>query len=48
MDKNAQAYLGKLRGNASGSTYQLFDNGKQPNNDYNRSEFRVSMAHVEY
>jgi hypothetical protein len=30
MDKNNPSYLGKLRGNASGSIYQLYDNGLQP------------------
>lgn len=48
MDKNNPSYLGKLRGNASGSIYQLYDNGLQPNNDYDRSKFRVSMGYIEY
>lgn len=48
MDKNNPSYLGKLRGNAAGSIYQLYDKGIQPNNDYDRSKFRVSMAYVEY
>lgn len=48
MDKNNPAYLGKLRGNAAGSIYQLYDSGLQPNNDYDRSKFRVNMAYVEY
>lgn len=47
MDKNNQAYLGKLRGNAAGSVYQLFDHGIQPNGKtLNRSEFRVNMAYI--
>jgi len=48
MDKNNPAYLGKLRGNAAGSVYQLYDKGMQPNNEYDRSKFRVSMAYIEY
>jgi len=48
MDKNNPSYLGKLRGNAAGSIYQLYDKGIQPNNDFDRSKFRVSMAYVEY
>ena len=48
MDKNNPAYLGKLRGNAAGSIYQLYDNGLQPNSNYDRSKFRVSMGFVEY
>ena len=48
MDKNNPAYVGKLRGNAAGSIYQLYDNGLQPNNDYDRSKFRVNMAYIEY
>jgi hypothetical protein len=30
MNKNNESYLGKLRGNASGSIYQLYDYGIQP------------------
>lgn len=48
MDKNNPSYLGKLRGNAAGSIYQLFDKGIQPNKEYDRSKFRVSMAYIEY
>lgn len=48
MDKNNPSYLGKLRGNAAGSIYQLYDHGLQPNNDYDRSKFRVSMGYIEY
>lgn len=32
MDKNKPSYLGKLRGNAAGSTYYLYDDGIQPKN----------------
>jgi hypothetical protein len=48
MDKGNSAYLGKLRGNAAGSVYQLYDKGMQPNHDFDRSKFRVSMAFIEY
>ena len=48
MDKNSDSYLGKLRGNASGSAYQLYDNGLPPTNKMNRSEWRITMAHIEY
>jgi hypothetical protein len=48
MEKNNPAYLGKLRGNATGSIYQLYDNGQQPSKDYDRSKFRTSMAYIEY
>ena len=48
MDKTNPSYLGKLRGNAAGSLYQLFDHGIQPNSDYDRSKFRVSMGSIEY
>jgi len=48
MDKNNPSYVGKLRGNAAGSIYQLYDKGIQPNNDFDRSKFRVNMAYVEY
>jgi len=46
MDKNNPSYLGKLRGNAAGSTYFLYDDGIQPKNQMNRSEWRVSMAAI--
>jgi len=48
MDKNNNSYLGKLRGNSSGSLYNLYDKGIQPTKSLDRSNFRVSMAHVEY
>ena len=48
MEKNSSSYLGKLRGNAAGSIYQLYDYGLQPNNDIDRSKYRVSMAYIEY
>jgi hypothetical protein len=37
MDKNNEAYLGKLRGNASGSEYQLYNDGQQPGKKLDRS-----------
>jgi len=37
MDKNSPSYLGKLRGNSTGSIYQLYDDGKQPNTNIDRS-----------
>lgn len=40
--------IGKLRGNAAGSTYYLYDDGVQPKNQLNRSDWRVSMAAIEY
>jgi len=46
MDKNNASYLGKLRGNAAGSLYQLYDNGIPPTNSLNRSNFRVNMANI--
>ena len=46
MDKNNPSYLGKLRGNATGSIYQLYDNGQQPGKDYDRSKYRANMAHI--
>ena len=48
MDKKSSSYLGKLRGNAAGSTYELYDDGQPPNNKMNRSEWRITMAHIEY
>ena len=48
MDKNNPAYLGKLRGNAAGSLYQLYDSGSQPNEDIDRSKWRISMGFIEY
>lgn len=48
MDKNSSAYLGKLRGNKTGSAYTLFDYGKQPDNKSDRKNWRCSMAKVEY
>lgn len=48
MEKYNPTYLGKLRGNASGSIYQLYDKGIQPNHEYDKSKFRVSMAFIEY
>ena len=48
MDKNSINYLGKLRGNSTGSIYQLYDGGKQPSKNINRKEWRVSMGKVEY
>jgi hypothetical protein len=46
MDKNIPAYLGKLRGNAAGSIYQLYNDGLQPNKSVDRSNWRVSMAYI--
>ena len=48
MDKSNPAYLGKLRGNATGSTYQLYDRGLPPNSNAHPSTFRVPMAFVQY
>ena len=48
MDKKSEAYLGKLRGNASGSTYQLYDSGIQPNKNLDRRQWRTSRAYVHY
>lgn len=48
MNKGSPAYIGKLRGDAAGATYNLFDHGLQPNNEIDRSQFRVSMAYIEY
>ena len=48
MDKSNTSYVGKLRGNAAGSIYQLYDYGIQPTNSLDRSNFRVSMAYIEY
>ena len=48
MNKNSPSYVGKLRGDAAGATYNLYDHGQQPNSDIDRSQFRVSMAYVEY
>lgn len=36
MDKKSESYLGKLRGNSSGSTYVLYDGGSQPCNKLDR------------
>ena len=48
MDKKSSAYLGKLRGNASGSIYQLYDNGQQPDKKMNRKHWRTTMGRIEY
>lgn len=48
MDKKSQSYLGKLRGNSTGSIYQLYDCGKQPEKNLNRKNWRISMARIEY
>ena len=48
MNKNSSSYLGKLRGDAAGATYNLYNHGQQPNSDIDRSHFRVSMAYIEY
>jgi hypothetical protein len=55
MDKSKPSYLGifsynlgKLRGNASGSTYILYDGGAQPSKSIDRAEWRVSMGCIEY
>ena len=48
MEKKNPAYLGKLRGNASGSTYQLFDEGIQPNKNLDRQDWRTSLAYIDY
>ena len=48
MDKKSEGYLGKLRGNASGSTYQLYDSGTQPNKNFDRTNWRTSLAFVDY
>ena len=36
MDRKNPAYLGKLRGNSSGSTYILYDNGNAPNKNLDK------------
>ena len=48
MNKKNTAYLGKLRGNAAGSTYTLYDSGLQPEKNLDRKEWRTSLAHVDY
>lgn len=48
MDKKNPNYVGKLRGNASGSTYQLYDDGIQPNKNFDRREWRTSLAYIDY
>jgi|694.fasta_scaffold75967_1 tubby-related protein 1 len=48
MDKNSVSYLGKLRGNKTGSIYQLYDCGKQPESNINRRLWRCSLARIEY
>ena len=48
MDKKSPAYLGKLRGNAAGSAYHLYDGGEQPAKNQNRKNWRTTMAKVEY
>ena len=48
MDKKNQNYLGKLRGNASGSTYQLYDYGIQPSKNLDRQAWRTSLAFIDY
>lgn len=46
MDKNKFSYLGKLRGNATGSIYNLYDCGVQPKNEMDRANWRVSLAAI--
>jgi hypothetical protein len=46
MDKNSISYLGKLRGNKTGSIYQLYDGGKQPESNINRRLWRCSLARI--
>ena len=48
MNKKSSKYLGKLRGNAAGSTYQLFDSGLQPSKNIEKEEWRTSLAYVDY
>ena len=48
MVKGSATYVGKLRGDAAGATYNLYNHGQQPNNEIDRSQFRVSMAYIEY
>ena len=48
MDKKSASYLGKLRGNASGSIYQLYDGGEQPGKNMNRKHWRTTMGRIEY
>lgn len=48
MDKKSDAYLGKLRGNSSGSCYHLYDNGNQPSKNLDRREWRATFAKIEY
>lgn len=46
MDKKLSSYLGKLRGNSTGSVYQLYDCGKQPDKNIDRENWRISMARI--
>lgn len=46
MEKKSSAYLGKLRGNAAGSLYQLYDSGEQPGKNLNRKLWRTSLARI--
>ncbi len=48
MDKNDCNYLGKLRGNMVGTIYNLYDYGVQPNKTLDRSDWRTSLAYIEY
>ena len=48
MDKKSSAYIGKLRGNAAGSCYHLYDAGEQPGKNKNRKQWRITYAKIEY
>lgn len=48
MNKNSESFLGKVRGNAVGSTYTIFDSGKVPESGINRKDWRITMAKIEY
>lgn len=48
MDKSNESYMGKLRGNSSGSIYHLYDSGNQPNKSLDRSKWRTTLAKIDY
>lgn len=46
MDKKSVGYVGKLRGNAAGSAYLIYDAGEQPGKNVNRKNWRATLGKV--
>lgn len=48
MQKNSKHYLGKLRGNVTGSIYSVYNSGENPKGTKDKEKWRSTIANIEY